>query len=175
VAGCYYTLVFCSADFLPWRWKWYVPPKRRSTYDPHGAMAQKMAIFMTTAVRTSNPTWIERVHSEWWIANGNFSSCNSTADCVEQQTFWTCLRIGTSFHTSEIDEWVWHLVNKPAIQYQRQSVSQSVCRGSKATVELLFAQYVSLSFQCVSVMDTGVPHHQLWSFEQGRSSKLAIN
>jgi hypothetical protein len=27
------TLVSCPADFLPWRWRWYVPPKRRFSTD----------------------------------------------------------------------------------------------------------------------------------------------
>jgi hypothetical protein len=39
------TLVSCSATFHPWRWKWYVPPKRRITYALHGAISQKMATF----------------------------------------------------------------------------------------------------------------------------------
>jgi hypothetical protein len=27
------TLVSCSADFLPWRRRWYSPPERRFTFD----------------------------------------------------------------------------------------------------------------------------------------------
>jgi hypothetical protein len=34
-----------SADFLPWRWRWYIPPKRRFEYRLHGAISQKMATF----------------------------------------------------------------------------------------------------------------------------------
>jgi hypothetical protein len=52
------TLVSCSADFRPWRWNWYVPPKRRFIYRIHGAISQKMAVFITTSVRTSNPTFL---------------------------------------------------------------------------------------------------------------------
>jgi hypothetical protein len=48
------TLVSCSANFRPWRWRLYDPPKRRSTYRLHGTISQKMATFITTAVRTSN-------------------------------------------------------------------------------------------------------------------------
>jgi hypothetical protein len=39
------TQVPCSADFLPWRWRWYVPPKRRFTYGLHGAIPQKTATY----------------------------------------------------------------------------------------------------------------------------------
>jgi hypothetical protein len=42
-----YTLVCCLADFLLWRWSWYVRPKRRFTCGLHGAMSQKMATFNT--------------------------------------------------------------------------------------------------------------------------------
>jgi hypothetical protein len=42
--------------FLPWRWRWYVPPKRRFTQDLHCATSQKTAFFIGTAVKTSNPT-----------------------------------------------------------------------------------------------------------------------
>jgi hypothetical protein len=33
------------ADFIPWRWRWYVPPKRRFTQDLYGATSQKTAFF----------------------------------------------------------------------------------------------------------------------------------
>jgi hypothetical protein len=33
----YYTLVSCSADFRPWSWRWYVPPKNRFTNGLQGA------------------------------------------------------------------------------------------------------------------------------------------
>jgi hypothetical protein len=126
---------------------------KKSTFEPYGAITHKMAKCMTTAVRTSNPTWIERVHSGWWIANGNFSVCNSTAGCIEQQTFWTWLRIGRSYCTSEIDDWVCHLINKPGIQFQRQSVSQCVEARERSLICYLLSmsvcQSVSLSFQWV--------------------------
>jgi hypothetical protein len=38
-----------------------VPPKRRFIYGLHGVISQKMAIFITTAVRTSNRTQFKRV------------------------------------------------------------------------------------------------------------------
>jgi hypothetical protein len=41
----------------PWRWRWHVPPKRPLTFNGlHGVISQKMELFITTAVRTSNPT-----------------------------------------------------------------------------------------------------------------------
>jgi hypothetical protein len=36
-------LDFCAADFQPWRWRWYVPLKRRFIYRLRGAIAQKRA------------------------------------------------------------------------------------------------------------------------------------
>jgi hypothetical protein len=62
VANCR-TLVSCLADFQPWRWRWYVPPKRRFTYGLHGAISQKLAILITTAVRISNPTQSSNVYA----------------------------------------------------------------------------------------------------------------
>jgi hypothetical protein len=39
-------LVSCSAYFLPWRWRRYVPPKRRLTLNRlHGVISQKMVLF----------------------------------------------------------------------------------------------------------------------------------
>jgi hypothetical protein len=41
----------------PWRWRRYVPPKRQLTFNGlHGIVSQKIEVFITTAVRTSNPT-----------------------------------------------------------------------------------------------------------------------
>jgi hypothetical protein len=41
--------------FRPWRWRRYVPPKRRLTLNGlHGVICQKMVLFITAAVRTSN-------------------------------------------------------------------------------------------------------------------------
>jgi hypothetical protein len=42
---------------LPWRWRQYVPPKRQLTLNGlHGVIFQKIVLFITSAVRTSNPT-----------------------------------------------------------------------------------------------------------------------
>jgi hypothetical protein len=47
---------FLLGWFLPWRWRWYLPLKHRLTYGLRDAISQKIATFITTAVRTSNPT-----------------------------------------------------------------------------------------------------------------------
>jgi hypothetical protein len=54
------TLVPRSRIFLPWRWRRYIPPKRRFTQDLHDATSQKTAFFIVTAVKTSNQMDIER-------------------------------------------------------------------------------------------------------------------
>jgi hypothetical protein len=44
--SCVLTLVPRLRIFLPWRWRWYVPPKRRFTQDLHGATSQKIAFLL---------------------------------------------------------------------------------------------------------------------------------
>jgi hypothetical protein len=40
----------------PWRWRRYVPPKLLLTFNGlHGVISQKKVLFITTALRTSNP------------------------------------------------------------------------------------------------------------------------
>jgi hypothetical protein len=39
-------LLSCSADFRLWRWRRWIPPKHRLIYRLHGAISQKMAIFI---------------------------------------------------------------------------------------------------------------------------------
>jgi hypothetical protein len=61
-AGGLFLLATCShtgfllADFRPWRWRWYLPPKRRFTQDLHGATSQKTSFFIVTSGKTSNLT-----------------------------------------------------------------------------------------------------------------------
>jgi hypothetical protein len=46
----------------PWRWRRYFPLKRRLTLNVlQGAISQKLILFITTAVKTSNPTCISHV------------------------------------------------------------------------------------------------------------------
>jgi hypothetical protein len=48
----------CWTILRPWRWRRYVPPKRRVQLNVlHGVISQKMILFITTAVKTSNPTY----------------------------------------------------------------------------------------------------------------------
>jgi hypothetical protein len=50
-------LVLLNLFLRPWRWRRYVPPKRRLTLNIlHGVISQKIVLFITTAVKTSNPT-----------------------------------------------------------------------------------------------------------------------
>jgi hypothetical protein len=50
-------LVLLNLFLRPWRWRRYVPPKRPLTLNGlHGVISQKMILFITTAVKTSNPT-----------------------------------------------------------------------------------------------------------------------
>jgi hypothetical protein len=56
------TLVLRSRIFLPWRWRRYVPPKRRfNSLELHGSTSQKTAFFIVTAVKTSNLTLFPEV------------------------------------------------------------------------------------------------------------------
>jgi hypothetical protein len=50
-------LLVCWTILRLWRWRRYVPPKRRvQLYGLHGVISQKMIRFKTTTVKTSNPT-----------------------------------------------------------------------------------------------------------------------
>jgi hypothetical protein len=50
----------CWNFLRPWRWRQYVPPKRRLHLNRlHAVTSQKMILFITTAVKTSNPTSIK--------------------------------------------------------------------------------------------------------------------
>jgi hypothetical protein len=52
--------LLCWTILLPWRWKRYVPPKRRVPLNTlHGVISQKKILFKTTAVKTSNPRYWE--------------------------------------------------------------------------------------------------------------------
>jgi hypothetical protein len=50
IATCW-KLIYFSADFRPWRWRWYITPKSRFTYGLYGVLSQKMAVLTTTAAR----------------------------------------------------------------------------------------------------------------------------
>jgi hypothetical protein len=71
IAGCFQQVAQSASHllklvphlwiFLPWRRRWYVPPKHQFTQDLHSATSQKTAFFIATAVKTSNPTSISNV------------------------------------------------------------------------------------------------------------------
>jgi hypothetical protein len=48
-------------SLLPWRWRRYVPPKRRLRPYLLGATSQKTAFFIVTAVKTSNLTSVSKL------------------------------------------------------------------------------------------------------------------
>jgi hypothetical protein len=55
-----------ESRWLPaWRWRRYVHPKRRLTFNGlHGVISQNIVLFITTAVITSNPTYLQYVIPE---------------------------------------------------------------------------------------------------------------
>jgi hypothetical protein len=56
----------------PWRWRWYVPPKRLLTsIGLHGVISQRTELFMNAAVRTANRTRLEYVRSSSDSFNGS--------------------------------------------------------------------------------------------------------
>jgi hypothetical protein len=62
---------------LPFRWKLYVPLKRRLTFNGlHGVISQKIEPFITTGVRTSNPTY--------WLLIRIFSIPKMTHICEDR-------------------------------------------------------------------------------------------
>jgi hypothetical protein len=60
----------CWTFLRPWRWRRYVPPKRRLLHNGlHGVISQRMILFITTAVKISNPTYfrISSIGRLLWI------------------------------------------------------------------------------------------------------------
>jgi hypothetical protein len=48
------TRCFLFGWFRSWRWRWYVPPKRRFTYGLHGDISQKMVTFISEVLHYVN-------------------------------------------------------------------------------------------------------------------------
>jgi hypothetical protein len=59
-----FMLVSCSVLFSTWRWRRYVPPKQWLTFSGLHDISQKTELFITTGVRTSNPTRDSSVYCE---------------------------------------------------------------------------------------------------------------
>jgi hypothetical protein len=58
LATCLLAGFLLNLFLRPWRWRRYVPPKRRLTLNGlHGAISQKLILFITTAVKTSKLAW----------------------------------------------------------------------------------------------------------------------
>jgi hypothetical protein len=71
-ADCNHLLTLVPRSrILPWRWRRYVPPKRRLTHDLHGATSQKTAFFIVTAVKTSK-SYLVFFFAKWNMYIGLF-------------------------------------------------------------------------------------------------------
>jgi hypothetical protein len=60
----------CSFILLPWRWRRYVPPKRRFIQYLHGATSQKTAFFLSIVlfiIKTPSCFYLKHTVSETWF------------------------------------------------------------------------------------------------------------
>jgi hypothetical protein len=75
---------------LPWRWRRYVPPRRRLTPLLHGATSQKTAFFIVTAVKTSNLT-------KWKLFKENliFVQCHFVKNKLQILITWAFILSGS--------------------------------------------------------------------------------
>jgi hypothetical protein len=95
LATCLLAFFFLNVFLRPWRWRRYVSPKRRLKLDGlHGVISQKMILFITSTVKTSNPTWFYFTFSQTcthiycnyvciWITKHNL--------CCHSLSFWKLL------------------------------------------------------------------------------------
>jgi hypothetical protein len=84
----------------PSRWWRYVPPKRRLTFNGlHGVYARSWVLFITTAVRTSNPT--QKRVSDVKILSLNISHLMYRTGYRSGYEFWLVIRkaFGVQFRT----------------------------------------------------------------------------
>jgi hypothetical protein len=87
----------------PWRWRRYFPPKRRLQLNRlHGVTSQKMILFITDAVKTSNPKYIQWFHIsyaicklKWILVKGTILICYIL--CL-LQGYWYLCQILIQFH-----------------------------------------------------------------------------
>jgi hypothetical protein len=67
LASCLLAGFLLNLFLRPWGWRRYVPPKRQLTLNRlHSVISQNLILFITTAVRTSNPTfpsWFSKIFS----------------------------------------------------------------------------------------------------------------
>jgi hypothetical protein len=94
---------FFVCYFLPWRWRWYTPPKCWFTFGIHGAISQKMVTFITTLVRTSNPTSPFHTRSNYLFTNQiniqAYTYTVRTTDCAKNQTIHKMTATNISWKT----------------------------------------------------------------------------
>jgi hypothetical protein len=89
----YIVFLYGDATHNPWRWRRYVPPKSRMKLNGlHVVIYQKMVHFVTTAVKTSNPTneisiisFLMHPHSKDWYNKGRHYS--KYARLLEKYTY----------------------------------------------------------------------------------------
>jgi hypothetical protein len=83
---CFHAGFLLSLFFRPWRWRRHVPPKRQLTLNgQHGVISQKVVLFITTAVRTSNPTQFMKMLPKIFCCP-LFSLVNYICDFVEKHS-----------------------------------------------------------------------------------------
>jgi hypothetical protein len=114
----------------PWRGRRYVPPKRRLQLNRlHGVISQKMVLFITTAVKTSNPTcffawsnlgFCDKLHQ----MEAKSKPIHKATNCSDQgfvKTFWSrysarkqiCLRLQFSGMCCDLrfsQQWLWRVI-----------------------------------------------------------------
>jgi hypothetical protein len=80
-----FTLVFCSLILRPWRWRRYIPPKRRLTFNGlHCIISQKIGLFINTAVRTSNP----ELNLLWIVSGVSTTGAELSGFCCHKVTLF---------------------------------------------------------------------------------------
>jgi hypothetical protein len=109
---------------LLWRWRRYFPPKRRLTFNGlHCVKSQKIVLFITTAVRISNPIILFQVY----ILNSISPTTHHGSVCEYETSHAMILVI------SGITVLYW-LVSRTSIQ---TAPNYKLIMGSAATVELV--------------------------------------
>jgi hypothetical protein len=77
-----YRLVLAELFLRPWRWRWYVPPKRRLQLNrPHGVISQKMMLFIYSLFN-------DAVNNSGFIASND----EMTDERVKKKRSWLNLR-----------------------------------------------------------------------------------
>jgi hypothetical protein len=122
----------CWTILRPWRWRQYVPPKRRvQLYGLHGVISQKMIHFKTIAVKTSNPTCLHEI-MEWCIFICTYSKI--TLLCVWVVTndvlqYYVC-EVPKTGHFSAQLQLFFYTVCPTRIVFWRRSFSDSKNLGT---------------------------------------------